>query len=171
VILLGILAALSFATGDWSGGTVMMLILILWVVLRFVQESRADAAAAKLKAMISVTATVLRDGQETEILLQQLVPGDIVKLCAGDMIPADVRLVASRELYVAQAALTGESLPVEKLDARESREGILPLELSNVFFLGTSVESGSATAVVAATGGQTYLCCRRRMTTCCSMLI
>ncbi len=156
VILLGILAAVSFATGDLSGGTVMMLMLILGVALRFVQESRADAAAAKLKAMIRVTATVLRDGREAEIPLQQLVPGDIVKLCAGDMIPADVRLVASRDLYVAQAALTGESLPVEKLDARESRQGILPLELSNVCFLGTSVESGSATAVVAATGGQTY---------------
>jgi P-type Mg2+ transporter len=156
VILLGILAAVSFATGDLSGGTVMILMLILGVTLRFVQESRADAAAAKLKAMISVTATVLRDGREAEVPLQQLVPGDIVKLCAGDMIPADVRLLASRDLYVAQAALTGESLPVEKLDAQESREGILPLELSNVCFLGTSVESGTATAVVAATGGQTY---------------
>jgi Mg2+-importing ATPase len=86
VILLGILAAVSFATGDLSGATVMMLILILGVALRFVQESRADAAAAKLKAMIRVTATVLRDGREAEIPLQQLVPGDIVKLCAGDMI-------------------------------------------------------------------------------------
>ncbi len=156
VVLLAILATVSFATGDLSGGSVMTLMLILGVALRFVQESRADAAAAKLKAMISVTATVLRDGQEGEIPLRQLVPGDIVRLCAGDMVPADVRLVASRDFYVAQAALTGESLPVEKLDARESREGISPLELANVCFLGTSVESGSATAVVATTGGQTY---------------
>src|ERR1700726_2717294 len=156
VILLAILATVPFATGDFSGGTVMTLMLILGVALRFVQESRADAAAAKLKAMISVTAAVVREGREEEIPLKQLVPGDIVKLCAGDMVPADVRLVASRDLFVAQAALTGESLPVEKLDARESREGISPLELANVCFLGTSVESGSATAVVAATGGQTY---------------
>ena len=156
VILLGILATVSFATGDFSGGTVMTLMLILGVALRFVQESRADAAAAKLKAMISVTAAVVREGREEEIPLKQLVPGDIVKLCAGDMVPADVRLVASRDLFVAQAALTGESLPVEKLDARESREGISPLELANICFLGTSVESGSATAMVAATGGQTY---------------
>ena len=156
VILLAILATVSFATGDFSGGTVMTLMLMLGVALRFVQESRADAAAAKLKAMISVTATVLRDGREGEIPLRQLVPGDIVKLCAGDMIPADVRLVASKDFYVAQAALTGESLPVEKLDAREARKGISPLELANVCFLGTSVESGSATAVVATTGGQTY---------------
>jgi Mg2+-importing ATPase len=156
VILLGILAAISFATGDLSGGTVMTLMLVLGVVLRFVQESRADAAAAKLKAMISVTATVVRDGREEEIPLRQLVPGDLVKLCAGDMVPADVRLVASRDLFVAQAALTGESLPVEKLDARESRKDVSPLELANICFLGTSVESGTATAVVATTGGQTY---------------
>jgi P-type Mg2+ transporter len=156
VILLGILATVSFATGDFSGGTVMTLMLILGVALRFVQESRAEAAAAKLKAMISVTTAVVREGREEEIPLKQLVPGDIVKLCAGDMVPANVRLVASRDLFVAQAAQTGESLPVEKLDARESREGISPLELANICFLGTSVESGSATAVVAATGGQTY---------------
>jgi P-type Mg2+ transporter len=156
VILLAILATVSFATGDVSGGTVMTLMLVLGVVLRFVQESRADAAAAKLKAMISVTAAVVRDGQEEEIPLNQLVPGDIVKLCAGDMVPADLRLVASRDLFVAQSALTGESLPTEKYEARESREGVAPLELANVCFLGTSVESGSATAVVAATGGQTY---------------
>jgi P-type Mg2+ transporter len=156
VILLAVLATVSFATGDLSGGTVMTLMLVLGVVLRFVQESRADAAAAKLKAMISVTAAVVREGQEEEIPLNQLVPGDIVKLCAGDMVPADLRLVASRDLFVAQAALTGESLPTEKYDALESREGVAPLELANVCFLGTSVESGSATAVVAATGGQTY---------------
>jgi P-type Mg2+ transporter len=156
VILLAILASVSFATGDFSGGTVMTLMLVLGVVLRFVQESRADAAAAKLKEMISVTAAVVREGQEEELPLNQLVPGDIVKLCAGDMIPADLRLVASRDLFVAQAALTGESLPTEKYDARELREGVAPLEFANVCFLGTSVESGSATAVVAATGGQTY---------------
>src|SRR3981081_3151321 len=94
-ILLAILATVSFATGDVSGGAVMTLMLMLGVALRFVQESRADAAAAKLKAMISVTAAVVRDGQEEEIPLQQLVPGDVINLCAGDMVPADVRLVAS----------------------------------------------------------------------------
>jgi magnesium-transporting ATPase (P-type) len=156
VILLAILATVSFATGDFSGGTVMTLMLMLGVALRFVQESRADAAAAKLKAMISVTAAVVRDGREEEIPLKQLVPGDVLNLCAGDMVPADIRLIASRDLFVAQAALTGESLPVEKIDARELREGVSPLELANVCFLGTSVESGSATAVVVATGGQTY---------------
>ena len=93
----------------------MTLMLVLGVVLRFVQESRADAAAAKLKAMISVTTAVVREGQEVEIPLNQLVPGDIVKLCAGDMVPADLRLVASRDLFVAQSALTGESLPTRNM--------------------------------------------------------
>src|SRR3984893_10743182 len=156
VILLIVLATISFATGDFRAGTVMMLMVILGVALRFVQESRADAAAAKLKAMISVTATVMRDGKTEEIQLRELVPGDIVQLCAGDMIPADVRLISSKDLFVAQAALTGESLPAEKLETREARENISPLEFANICFLGTSVESGSATAAVVATGAETY---------------
>jgi P-type Mg2+ transporter len=156
VILLLVLATISFATGDFRAGTVMMLMVILGVALRFVQESRADAAATKLKAMISVTATVMRDGKAGEIQLRELVPGDIVQLCAGDMIPADVRLISSKDLFIAQAALTGESLPAEKLETREARENISPLEFANVCFLGTSVESGSATAAVVATGAKTY---------------
>src|SRR5450432_473483 len=150
VILLIVLATISFATNDLNGGTVMTLMVILGVLLRFVQETRADAAAEKLKAMISVTATVVRAGKEAEIPLRQLVPGDVVKLAAGDMIPADVRLVASKDLFITQATLTGESLPVEKLDTRQlsdGRAGISPLELANICFLGTSVESGAATAV------------------------
>jgi Mg2+-importing ATPase len=156
VILLLVLAVISFATGDIPSGTVMMIMVALGVSLRFVQESRADAAAAKLKAMISVTATVVRDGVTAEIPLQNLVPGDVVKLAAGDMIPADVRLVSSKDLFVTQATLTGESLPVEKHDLPETRENISPIEFSNVCFLGTSVESGAATAMVVSTGSQTY---------------
>jgi Mg2+-importing ATPase len=155
-LLLTLLGITWFATGDFRAGTVMMLMVILGVTLRFVQESRADAAAAKLKAMIRVTAAVVRDGETKEIQLMELVPGDIVKLSAGDMIPADVRLLSSKDLFVAQAALTGESLPVEKFDTRETREDISPLEFANICFLGTSVESGAATAVVGATGVQTY---------------
>jgi Mg2+-importing ATPase len=128
----------------------------LGLSLRFVQETRADTAAAKLKAMINVTATVIRNGQPREIPLRELVPGDIVKLSAGDMIPGDVRLLSAKDLFVIQATLTGESLPVEKTDARDPRDKISPLEHSNICFLGTSVESGSAMAVIVATGGQTY---------------
>lgn len=156
VILLIVLATISFVTGDPRAGSVMTLMVILGVLLRFVQETRADAAAEKLKAMINVTGTVVRAGKEEEIPLKQMVPGDVVKLCAGDMIPADVRLIAAKDLFVSQATLTGESLPVEKHDTRETRTGISPLELVNICFLGTSVESGAATAVVLATGAQTY---------------
>ena len=85
----------------------MLLMVVLGVSLRFVQESRADTAAAKLKAMISVTATVVRDGQPREMPLEQLVPGDVVKLAAGDMIPADVRVISCKDLFVIQASLTG----------------------------------------------------------------
>jgi Mg2+-importing ATPase len=114
VILLSILSAVSFATGDARAGTVMAMMVALSVGLRFLQEARADAAAAKLKAMIHVTATVVRDGEAREIPLHDLVPGDIVHLYAGDMIPADVRVLTSTDLFVSQGSLPGESLPVEK---------------------------------------------------------
>ena len=156
VILLTILATLSFATGDFRAGVVMLLMVVLGVTLRFVQETKANTAAAKLKAMISVTATVVRNGQAREIPLQQLVPGDIVKLSAGDMIPGDVRLLSAKDLFVIQATLTGESMPVEKTDAADLRGNVSSIERTNTCFLGTSVESGSATAVIVATGVQTY---------------
>ena len=156
VILLTALATLSYVTGDFRAGTVMLLMVVLGVSLRLVQETRADKAAAKLKAMISVTATVVREGQQKEIPLRLLVPGDVVKLSAGDMIPGDVRLMAAKDLFIIQATLTGESLPVEKSDARDTRAGISAIEHTNICFLGTSVESGAATAVIIATGAQTY---------------
>ena len=156
VILLTMLATLSYITGDLRAGTVMLLMVVLGVSLRFVQETKANTAAAKLKAMITVTATVVRDGQPREIPLQQLVPGDIVKLSAGDMIPGDVRLLAAKDLFIIQATLTGESLPVEKSDAQDARPNVSSMEHHNICFLGTSVESGAATAVIVATGTQTY---------------
>ena len=160
VILLSILAAVTFATAedqtDYIGGAVMLVMVVLGVSLRFVQETRADNAAAKLKAMIKVTATVLRGGQPREVPLQQLVPGDVVKLSAGDMIPGDVRLISAKDLFIIQATLTGESLPVEKTDAPDTRPNVSPIEHTNLCFLGTSVESGAAAAVIVATGAQTY---------------
>ena len=156
VILLAVLATISFATGDVRAGSVMTFMLSIGVLLRFVQEARADAAAEKLKAMINVTAAVVRGGKEEEIPLRALVPGDVVTLSAGDMIPADVRLISAKDLFISQATLTGESLPVEKTAAADSRTGISPLEMGNICFLGTSVESGAASAVILATGAQTY---------------
>jgi len=169
VVLLSLLAVLEFATGDLRAGTVMAAMVVLGVAVRFVQENRADTAAARLKAMISVTATVIREGTAKEVALSQLVPGDLVALAAGDMIPADVRVLSAKDLFVIQSALTGESIPVEKFAERDAAASGTPgrasgnggarspFELRNICFLGTSVESGSATAVVVCTGAQTYL--------------
>src|SRR3984893_8415068 len=157
VILLATLSAISFATGDARAGSVMAIMVVLSVGLRFWQEARADAAAERLKAMIHVTATVVRDGTAKELPLRDLVPGDIIKLAAGDMIPGDVRLLSSKDLFVSQGTLTGESLPVEKLHDTEIKQEASPTELKNSCFMGTSVESGTATAVVVTTGLQTYL--------------
>ena len=157
VILLATLSAVSFATGDARAGTVMAAMVVLSVTLRFLQEARADAAAAKLKAMIHVTATVFRDGEAREMPLRDLVPGDIIKLAAGDMIPGDVRVLSSKDLFVSQGSLTGESLPVEKGHDAETNADPSPTELKNTCFMGTSVESGTATAAVVTTGVNTYL--------------
>lgn len=157
VILLAILATVSVLTGDARAAIVMTLMVVLGVSLRFVQEARADSAAKKLRAMIKVTATAMRDGAPREVPLADLVPGDVISLAAGDMIPADIRLLSAKDLFVVQASLTGESMPVEKFDAPEPAAQTSALELKNVCFLGTSVESGSGTAVVVCTGEGTYL--------------
>ena len=113
VILLLALAVISFLTGDLRAMVVIFVMVVLGVVLRFFQEMRADNAAEKLQAMVSNTATVVRGGAEAEIPLKLLVPGDIIRLAAGDMVPADVRLLSAKDLFLNQAALTGEALPVE----------------------------------------------------------
>ena len=162
VILLAVLATISFATNDIGAGTLMTLMIALGMGLKLFQEAKADRVAAKLKAMISVTATVLRDGQPQEIPVSQLVPGDVVSLSAGDMIPADLRIVSAKDLFVTQSMLTGESFAVEKFEQEKpvtTTAVALPsaLELTSIAFLGTSVESGSATGVVVVTGQETLL--------------
>jgi Mg2+-importing ATPase len=156
VILLLVLSSIAFLTEDIRSGIVMTLMVILGVTLRFIQETKADNAAAKLKAMINVTATVIRESIQEEVALKNLVPGDIIVLSAGDMIPADVRILSAKDLFLIQSSLTGESLPVEKYDYCETRENVNPIELCNIAYLGTSIESGSATAAVVTTGSQTY---------------
>ncbi len=156
VILLVLLGAISFLTGDMRATIVILSMVILGIVLRYVQESRANTAAEQLKAMVRTTATVIRDGQRQEIALQELVPGDIVALAAGDMIPADVRLLSARDLFLNQAALTGESMPVEKNPAPADAVIQNPLEMPNLCFMGSNVESGTGTALVVQTGSSTY---------------
>jgi Mg2+-importing ATPase len=156
VLLLVALGVLSYLTGDLKAMLVIFAMVVLSVVLRFFQEMRADNAAAKLQAMVSNKATLVRDGKEEEVPLKMLVPGDIIRLAAGDMVPADVRVLSAKDLFLNQAALTGEALPVEKKAAPATTDVQNPLDLPNLCFLGSNVESGSATAVVIHTGGRTY---------------
>lgn len=156
VILLITLGVLSYLTGDQRATIVIFVMVLLGVVLRFYQEMRADNAAEKLKAMVNTTATVVRDDIDTEVPLKLLVPGDIIRLNAGDMVPADMRVLSAKDLFLNQAALTGESLPVEKKAAPASSAVQNPLDLPDICFLGSSVESGSATGVVVHTGDRTF---------------
>jgi Mg2+-importing ATPase len=156
VLLLTALGVLSFLTGDLRATTVIFVMVVLGVVLRFYQEMRANNAAEKLKAMVTNTATLVRDGKKAEVPLKMLVPGDIIRMAAGDMVPADVRVLSAKDLFLNQSALTGESLPVERKADATSADVQNPLELPNICFLGSNVESGTATAVVIHTGDKTY---------------
>lgn len=146
------------ADKDYTTVLVIGTMVILSAMLRFVQEFRSNQAAEKLKSMVKTTATVLRaDEEKKEIDIKKLVPGDIIQLSAGDMIPADVRIMQSKDLFVSQAILTGEALPVEKTEAANPKAAkISPLELDNVCFMGTNVVSGTALAIVVNTGADTY---------------
>lgn len=143
---------------DYSSVVIICIMVTISGVLRFVQELRSSKAAEELKAMVHTTVDVERNGRK-EISLQELVPGDIVYLAAGDMIPADVRIIRAKDLFVGQSALTGESEPVEKFGGELSYEEAKdnnPLELNNLAFMGTNVISGSALALVLTTGDGTY---------------
>jgi P-type Mg2+ transporter len=180
-LLLTALALLSFLSADAKATVVIGVMVALSTAIRFVQEGRSHRATEGLRAMVSNTATVIRRSVGTaaaasgavtpqatkpqEIPLRELVVGDVVALSAGDMIPADCRLLTARDLFVAQAAMTGESLPVEKFvqtmapDAgspAKSETSTGPLDQRNLVFMGTNVTSGTATALVVATGGRSY---------------
>jgi len=114
VLLLMALGILSYLTGDKRATVVIFVMVVLGVVLRFYQEMRADNAAEKLQAMVSNTAMRVRGGEDEEVSLKTLVPGDIIRLAAGDMVPADVRVLSAKDLFLNQAALTGEALPMER---------------------------------------------------------
>ncbi len=181
VFLLATLAAVSLLTGDAKAAVIITTMIIFSVLLRFSQEYRSLVAAESLRQLVHTTATVKRHDARKDISpglaadlglhlsadvpvhleepINRLVPGDVVVLAAGDMIPADVRVLCSKDLFVSQAALTGESLPVEKHSQLPPRQLEItePLELENLCFLGTNVISGTATAVVVETGERTSL--------------
>lgn len=143
---------------DYKTVAVVSVMVIFSALLSFFQEFRSNRAAEQLKSLIKTTATVLRKSVgKSEILMSHLVPGDVVHLSAGDMIPADCRIMQSTDLFVGQSMLTGESLPVEKMYFPvEEADGMQAIELSNLCFMGTNVVSGSAMAIVIATGSNTY---------------
>lgn len=177
-ILLSILALVAFFTDDLTGSSIITVMVMLSTLLRYWQESKSNQAADALKAMVSNTATVLRNqvsyddlasiqqrygievkyqkNTQFELPIQYLVPGDVILLSAGDMIPADCRILTAKDLFVSQAAMTGESMPVEKFPAQQDTAMNNALELENIVFMGTNVVSGSARAVVVSTGIQTY---------------
>jgi Mg2+-importing ATPase len=177
-LLLTLLAVISYLTADMKATVVIGTMVVLSTLLRFWQEAKSNKAADALKAMVSNTATVVRrditadaapvfeeyfgahvhvkPSSKVELPIKLLVPGDVIVLSAGDMIPADCRLLTAKDLFVAQAAMTGESMPVEKFPTQRNAKAINPLELDNILFMGTNVVSGSATALVLGTGNATY---------------
>ncbi|MFZ2205275.1 MAG: magnesium-translocating P-type ATPase [Candidatus Magasanikiibacteriota bacterium] len=156
-LLLAILAIVSLFVGDTKAATIITIMVLMSIVLNFYQETKAEIAADKLKSIIHTKSTVIRGGIKSQILLREIVPGDIVFLYSGTIIPGDVRLISSKDLFINQATLTGESMPVEKHVTDVDLKDKTVLEVSNLCFLGTSVESGVATALVLSTGRKTYL--------------
>ncbi len=141
---------------DYLTVIIILSLVLISSLIAFVQSQRSNAAAEKLSKMISNKADVWRDGKLTEISMDEVVPGDIVRLSAGDMLPADVRFLTTKDTFVAQSALTGESNPVEKFsDIRNKQEDSLT-DLRNIGFMGSNIVSGSAVVVVLSTGNDTY---------------
>ncbi|MGB3498695.1 MAG: magnesium-translocating P-type ATPase [Rhodanobacter lindaniclasticus] len=167
IVVLLVLAGVQLATddNDLTGPLIIAVMVGISVLLSFTQEYRSSRAAEQLKAMVRNTATVRRrasDGhsEQIEVPVRELVVGDIVQLAAGDMVPADLRLLGAKDLFISQAILTGESVPVEKAAPAPTAPGVVggdPLELASVCYMGTNVVSGTASAVVLATGARSYL--------------
>lgn len=166
-VVLFALAGISFVTDivvaapeerDVTTVAIILTMVFISGLLRFIQEYRSDKAAERLKAMVKTTTNVLRAGcGKIEISLEEVVVGDIVYLAAGDMVPADVRILHCKDLFISQSALTGESQPVEKTGAARVLDHADPLQVDNLAFIGTNVISGTAACVVVACGDDTIL--------------
>ena len=163
-VVLIVLAVISFITDyvivepedrDLTAVLIVGIMVFISGTLRFVQEVRSGNAAERLQAMVKTTIAVLRDGESRERPISELVVGDVIRLAAGDMIPADVRIVETKDLFVSQSSLTGEREPMEKWTAAQPQTGGNPLECNNLAFMGSTVVSGSALALVIAVGKDT----------------
>jgi P-type Mg2+ transporter len=155
VIQLLIIAAVSYIMGDLRSTIVVGGMVFLSVFLSYFQEARSSKAVEKLQRLVKTTTTLVRDGKEVEVPLEDVVPGDMVILAAGSLIPADLRILSAKDFFVSQSALTGESMPVEKNADAGQPSGRAPFEFTNACFMGSNVLSGSARGVALATGTRT----------------
>ena len=155
VIILLIAGIITGLLGEITNTVIILTIIFVSVILDYYQESKAEKAAQLLKQKVTTTAMVLRDNVKQEVKLPEIVPGDIIFLSAGDIAPADARVITAKDLFINQSALTGESFPVEKTIGALKGQGSSIVDWTNYCFMGTSVVSGSATAVVVKTGSLT----------------
>lgn len=155
IIILMIAGLISGILGETINVAIIFSIIFISVILDYYQESKAEKAAEMLKEKVTTTATVLRDGAKQEVKLSEIVPGDVIYLSAGDITPADARVLTAKDLFLNQSSLTGESFPVEKTAGPIKSKGTSITEWNNCLFMGTSVVSGTATAVVLKTGSFT----------------
>jgi Mg2+-importing ATPase len=157
ILVLLFASALSAWTGETASFAIIVVIILMSVVLDVAQQRRAESTVDTLRRSVGIRTQVVRGGQERTIAVEQLVPGDVVRLAAGDVVPAECRLLTAHDLFVNQALLTGEPYPIEKIagDLPASTEGAA--DAANALFMGTSVISGTATAIVYRTGRATQL--------------
>jgi Mg2+-importing ATPase len=155
VVVLLIIAGFSLFFGEKISAILVILMALISVFLSFIQEYRAANEAERLSEMVRATATVFRNGRPREVKIREIVPGDVVDLFAGDMVPADLRIVSCKDLFINQASLTGESFPVEKTAEPVNTQSRSPSDLTNIAFMGSSVISGTALGVVVKTGLET----------------
>src|SRR5882672_1088826 len=154
VVVLLVIAGFSLFFGEKISAILVGAMALASVLLSFIQEFRANREAQKLSEMVRATATIYRGGKKKEVRIRDLVPGDIIELAAGDIVPADVRILSSKDLFVNQGSLTGESIPYEKVANPPEKNGT-ELEASNIAFMGSSVVSGSGLVVAVHTGLET----------------
>lgn len=155
VIVLLVIVGLSLFFKEHVNALIVGVLVVISVVLSFVQEYRAEKASEKLSEMVRTTATVWRGGRSREVNIREIVPGDIIDLFAGDMVPADIRILSCKDFFLNQSSLTGESFPVEKFSVPASIPPSSPIDCCNIAFMGATVISGTALAVAVKTGSNT----------------
>ena len=155
-MLLIALSLVSYMTGEHRGALMILMMVLLSTILTFVQEYKSNNAAKKLISMVTAKILVIRDGAEFEVDFKELVPGDVIRLTVGDLIPADVRIISAKDLFINQASLTGESLPVEKMPTCMHKTVSSDFDWNSLAFMGSYVVSGRGDALVIRTGNTSF---------------